>query len=346
MIFRGFILSLLGFCVLAGTWPRASFAKNHSPLPEVVMLDDEGEEPPPPPPKKNTKAKPAPAPAPAAAAEPEDADETAAAPAVDHDRDRIPVMEEPPAKAAAPAPSTPAAPTPVRQTSSVTTEEVSGAPAMAAPSGETLVKPQAGAELFEPAARDPLAPPPVAGDDIVIDPAKLPKVLPEKAGAPATKPAVKSKPRAAKAKPGSTAKKPAAKAPARKAASTAAKKKAANVFEKGPAASLDENPDAPYRDPALDQDDDAEEYSDREPADDGEGESDVRTFRDTIRSVVDFNSQWEVNFVKNGRYRIRGQPNEIFDYQQSGQYLEVQVLESERRILSIQPIKVRFRQIR
>ncbi len=247
-------------------------------------------------------------------------------------------------------------PAPEKSVTAPTTETtgVTEAPAVAAPSGGFSVKPKAADAVIRPAAadaaldpqsvRDPLAPP--AMDEIVIDPAKVPRVLPEKAGTAsppkkAAKEITKKKPKSAMGK------KPAA----RKAASTAkrvpAKKaKTGGVFEKAPAAALDDNPDAPYRDPSLDQEgeDDVEEYSEpeREPADEG----DVRTFRDTISSVVDFNQNWEVNFVKNGRYRIRGQPNEIFDYQQSGQYLEVQVLESERRILSIQPIKVRFRQIR
>lgn len=80
----------------------------------------------------------------------------------------------------------------------------------------------------------------------------------------------------------------------------------------------------------------------REPADD----DDVVTFQDTIRSIVDFNQAWEVNFAKHGRYKIHGQPEELFDYQRTGQYLQIQVHQSEKRILSIQPMKVRFRPIR
>lgn len=416
----GFFARIVGLVIaltlVVGPFHR-SFAKNHSPLPEVIMLDDEVEEILPPTPKKNgAQAKPTPTPDPIEE-EDQDADaEASKAP----DLDRIPVADEPmtppkrggasaeavtPAHAPAPArpapakvvdepkaapvkraatPPTKPAPTakskateadvfgasgdaqipqpevnaaPVEATKPVAVEatkpvaaeapksepthekkfsafttEVSEAPAVAAPSGGIVVKPKAADAAVDPkSVRDPLAPPII--DDIVIDPAKVPRVLPEKVGT--AKPA-KKKPKTAKLK----------KPTQRKAASTAKKTKNVGVFEKAPASNLDENPDAPYRDPSLDQEgeDEVEEYTepDREPAEEG----DVRTFRDTINSVVDFNQQWEVNFVKNGRYRIRGQPNEIFDYQQSGQYLEVQVLESERRIISIQPIKVRFRQIR
>lgn len=87
---------------------------------------------------------------------------------------------------------------------------------------------------------------------------------------------------------------------------------------------------------------DADPLPEREPAED----DDVVTFKDTIVSIVDFNEQWEVNFAKKGRYKIRGQPTELFDYQQTGQFLEVQALDGERRILSIKPTKVRFRPIR
>lgn len=462
---RPFLSLVLG--LLVSLTPVFALAKNHKPLPEVVMLDDETEEPAPPPKKKGKSLAPAPTPTPEL--DPIEAEDVQAQSETPEDLDRVPVDADAPPKnrtatppaapsegidpfaAKAPAktnkrqianddvkakpkvtkpktetaqksaPKTskkaegdsifgdtgdaqlpvndPAAPTPVAPTppnptstpvpaasstgaavtapaaptaastaatasnpaataanpaataptattstqkfSSFSTEvsEVKKAPPVAAPSNEIHIKPKAADAAVSPnSVRDPLAPP--AGEDIQIDPSKLPRTLPQKIGTDAGGDApvkVKAK------KPKAAALKKNAK---RKTASSVKKPKA--VFEKAPAAPLDDDPDAPYQDPSLlnEQEDDVEEYTaaERDPAEERDG--DVRTFRDTIRSIVDFNSDWEVNFVKNGRYRIRGQPNTLFDYQQSGQYLEIQVLESERRVISIQPIKVRFRQIR
>lgn len=416
----------LGLCGV-GVAPRA-LAKNHHPLPEVIMLDEEPEEPPPKRAPKTTTTKPAPK---IAEPDPEDPVDDVAdvdlgsdadaqmensveafrATRSSSDQDRIVIRDEnesapdapatqksapvttqkpapqpppatrtvaapaapttptaPAAPAASAAPTTPAAPAAsaasaapapassatgaIRKSfSSFTTEvqDVPASPSVAAPTGATQIMPLAHEALKNPDVRDPLEPPDLAPEttDADVDPATLPRVLPPKltpATASTKKPKAKlrgKKPKASAALKSKTK---------RRAASTSKTKKAAGaVFEQTPAPSLTDDPDAPYRDPALDQeaDEDVEEISgpfpDRDPA---EEDGDVRTFKDTIRSIVDFNNQWEVNFVNHGRYRIRGQPNELFDYQQSGQYLEIQVLESERRILSIQPTKVRFRQIR
>lgn len=197
--------------------------------------------------------------------------------------------------------------------------------------------------VLNPMGRDPMTPTAAPAQDPthgIAPQAELPSILPEKKTAteaaptevsptellpPKMKNAVKAKAMRKIKKPAKLSKKTSAKNRKAKVAGLRKPKKIAA-----------EDNNAEFAD---------DEYvdSEREPAD---VNGDIRIFKDTIRSIVDFNNQWEVNFTDNGRYRISGQPSEIYDYQRTGQYLEIKAHEGERRILNLQPIRVRFRPVR